>query len=138
MPDMFIFGLYNGWLVGVSVDTIDDIAAESAWMLENGFKQPRFQEAFTPVDAVVVKREMHDKKTKTGRDMWRFYCNEGDGSGKEHMVIAFDEEAFKRGDKVIITMGSYGKEAKRAGASGWTDDGAGHGEKYPQAGDIPF
>lgn len=138
MADMFIFGLYNGWLVGVSVDTIEDIAAETAWMLENGFKQPRFSEAFTPVEAVVTKREKHDKQTRTGKDMWRFYCAEGDGTGKEHMVVAFDPAAFKKGDKVIVSMGSYGKEAKRAGEDGWETDSPDQGGAPRNLEDIPF
>lgn len=136
MADMFVFGLYNGWLVGVAVDTVEEIANETAWMLDHGFKKPRFQEAFTPVDGVVTRREMHDKKTKTGKDMWRFFIGEGDGTGTEHMVIAFDPTAFKRGDEVTVSMGQYGKEAKRRGGDDWDDGTAGYAPATTD--DIPF
>jgi hypothetical protein len=134
--NMFVFGLKDGWLVGVGVQTLEDIAASQAWMLENGFKRARFQEAFEPVDGVVVKREKHDKQTKTGKDMWRFYIREGDGTGAEHLVIAFDPTEFKKGDKVNVSMGSFGKQAKHiTDGADWDEEPA---LQPRDMDDIPF
>lgn len=112
MADYAILMLLNGYLVSVPVKDLSDIDSIGQELIEIGYKKPRFQETFNPVEGIVVKREKHDKQTKTGKDMWRFYIKEGDGTGAEHMIIAFDPTEFKKGDKVLVSMGQYGKQAK--------------------------
>lgn len=135
MAEYMIFGLHDGWLIGIPFSSLEEVYQEIEWMEGRGFKKPRFQETFTPVDCVVVKREKHDKQTKTGKDMWRFYCREGDGTGTEHLVIAFDPTEFKKGDKVTVSMGSFGKQAKhKTDGADWDEDV----KTTPDLDDIPF
>jgi hypothetical protein len=136
VADYAILMLKDGYLVSIPVKSLQDIETVGKELEEAGFKKPRFPEAFTPVNATIYKMELHDKQTKTGKPMYRFYAKE-DITGTEHMVIAFDETAFVKHDRVVISMGNYGKQAKRIGATGWDDDG--EEPLQPRANDdIPF
>lgn len=123
MADYFYAMLKDGILVMLPAKDIHNIKAEVEQLKEMGYKLPRFSEQFNPVNGIVVRRELHDKKTKTGKEMYRFFVREGDGTGVEHMVIAFDPSEFKKGDRVTVSMGAYGKQAKHiTDGEEWDDD----------------
>lgn len=121
MPDYFYAMLKDGVLVMLPAKDIHNIKAEVEQLKEMGYKLPRFSEQFTPVKGHVVRMELHDKKTKTGKEMYRFYVKEL-GAETEHMVIAFEKTAFPKGALVIVSMGNYGKQAVLANA-GWDEEG---------------
>jgi len=121
VADYAILMLKDGYLVSIPVKSLQDVEFVGKELEDAGFKKPRFSEAFTPVNATIFKMELHDKQTKTGKPMYRFYAKE-DITGTDHMIIAFDETAFVKHDRVVVSMGNYGKQAKRIGAAGWDDE----------------
>lgn len=138
MADYFYAMLKDGVLVMLPAKDIHNLKAEVEQLKELGYKLPRFSEQFEPVDGIVVRRELHDKKTKTGKAMYRFFVKEGDGTGAEHMVIAFDPTEFKRGDRVTVSMGAYGKQAKYiTNGEDWDDDNT-ESSAPVNMDDIPF
>jgi hypothetical protein len=136
MADYALLMLYKGYLVSIPIKGVQELERTAEELKELGFKQPRFAETFSPVNGEVVRMEMHDKKTKTGKDMFRFFVKE-DGNNTEHVIIAFEKNAFKRGERVTVSMGQYGKQAASLEDAGWDSDDD-PDDDTPRNLDLPF